>query len=657
MTDVVLVEPPFASLERPSLALGLITGALEDNLSCNTIYANLLFAEMVGVAEYSTVAEATPSDLIGSLIFSQTLKAGHTFETEEIRKKSKYLARPLVELLIAEGHYSHSSELLSYLLNSAQRFTLELAEYILSMNPRVVGVSSMFDQHSAALGLLAAVKRLNPSIVTVIGGANVAAEMGRETHHNYPFVDFTVTGEFDNFFKPFFKAAVSGEILKSEVAELPPNLLGPQHRIESLRDFLPEVWTCENLDETPIPNYSRYFETLEQTSFAKYVSPTLLFETSRGCWWGQKKHCTFCGLNSTGMTYRKKSAQRALEEIQTLSKKHRLYRGMATDNIIDLSYFKTVLPELVNEKPQIQLFYETKSNLSSEQVKLMADAGCVVVQPGIESLHDETLKIMRKGTTAAQNIYLLKNALHFGVLPIWSVLCGFPKSDPEWVWEVAKKFDALSHLPPPNSIAPIRFDRFSPYHFDREEFGLTIKPMPQYSEIFGLSEKSLQDFSYFFERELQEPEIHYFADKARLKVNTWREQFWSARRPKLEYQLFTKDKIVIHDTRAISKDETVTLHDDMALILYHLEKPSKPRMLQQAVIREGSEVNDLETRLNILIESGFVWKSDSGQLISLVTHPTIEKEIRPELDLILGKTRARQSVYGRRSFLHKLAER
>ena len=29
------------------------------------------------------------------------------------------------------------------------------------------------------------------------------------------------------------------------------------------------------------------------------TEPELLFETSRGCWWGERLHCTFCGLNGT----------------------------------------------------------------------------------------------------------------------------------------------------------------------------------------------------------------------------------------------------------------------------------------------------------------------------------------------------------------------
>ena len=56
----------------------------------------------------------------------------------------------------------------------------------------------------------------------------------------------------------------------------------------------------------------------EQTTVLRRVVPTLLFETSRGCWWGAKSHCTFCGLNGETMAFRSKSPRRALDELEQL---------------------------------------------------------------------------------------------------------------------------------------------------------------------------------------------------------------------------------------------------------------------------------------------------------------------------------------------------
>jgi hypothetical protein len=55
-----------------------------------------------------------------------------------------------------------------------------------------------------------------------------------------------------------------------------------------------------------------------------------------------------------------------------------------------------------------RLFYEVKANLSHQQLELLARAGVRWVQPGIESLHTEVLRLMDKGVAGWQNIQLLK---------------------------------------------------------------------------------------------------------------------------------------------------------------------------------------------------------------------------------------------------------
>ena len=68
----------------------------------------------------------------------------------------------------------------------------------------------------------------------------------------------------------------------------------------------------DDLDALPVPDYSDYFRDLDASGVSADVLPVLLFETARGCWWGAKSHCTFCGLNGGAMAFRAKSQSRAL---------------------------------------------------------------------------------------------------------------------------------------------------------------------------------------------------------------------------------------------------------------------------------------------------------------------------------------------------------
>jgi radical SAM superfamily enzyme YgiQ (UPF0313 family) len=131
------------------------------------------------------------------------------------------------------------------------------------------------------------------------------------------------------------------------------------------------------------------------------------------------------------MTYRSKSAPRALAELTHLATSYPGADIQVVDNILDLKYFKTLLPELAERKLNVSLFYETKSNLKKEQVRLLRDAGVKHIQPGIESFSDRVLKIMKKGVSGLQNIQLLKWCKEIGVEPLWNFLLGFPGESPD----------------------------------------------------------------------------------------------------------------------------------------------------------------------------------------------------------------------------------
>jgi radical SAM superfamily enzyme YgiQ (UPF0313 family) len=145
------------------------------------------------------------------------------------------------------------------------------------------------------------------------------------------------------------------------------------------------------------------------------VRPGLLVETSRGCWWGQKHHCTFCGLNGHGMTFRSKSSERVVQEFEAVTSRYGLRRLEVVDNILDMSHIRTALTSVARAQPGYELMYETKANLSYDQLRILAAAGVHWIQPGIESLHDRVLKLMDKGITACINISLLKAARTLGI--------------------------------------------------------------------------------------------------------------------------------------------------------------------------------------------------------------------------------------------------
>src|SRR4029077_2997389 len=134
------------------------------------------------------------------------------------------------------------------------------------------------------------------------------------------------------------------------------------------------------------------------------------------------------------------------------------------DNIIDWKYFDTFLPELRDAELDLKIFYELKANLSKAQVRLLKDSGVDYIQPGIESLSTPILRLMKKGTSALQNIRLLKWCAEFKVDPSWIVIYGFPLEPPQEYDRMSALVPSLVHLPAPKMV-PLAVYRFSPYHF------------------------------------------------------------------------------------------------------------------------------------------------------------------------------------------------
>ena len=69
-------------------------------------------------------------------------------------------------------------------------------------------------------------------------------------------------------------------------------------------------------------------------------------QSARGCWWGERRHCTFCGLNGSTMAYRSKSPDRLRRELAELSARRGTLRFYFVDNILDRRYIEEFLPAL-----------------------------------------------------------------------------------------------------------------------------------------------------------------------------------------------------------------------------------------------------------------------------------------------------------------------
>lgn len=483
MSQVVLVNMPYGVLERPSIALGNLKAVLNRaKISVRALYANLRFASRVGTKRYRVVGLSTPEDLLGEWTFSQAAFGHFEADLERYRREFYY---DFFEMLGVDRSAFWTG--IEYLRSQAQPFVEELAEEILASGAQIVGCTSTFQQHCASLALLRRLKSLSPSLITLMGGANTEGAMGLATRRNFPWVDYVVSGEAEELIVPLVEG-----LLQGQREGFPSGVLGAQPPSGIPRASL------SRLDELPVPDFHDYFHELKQSQLKDDVVPALPVETSRGCWWGARHHCTFCGLNGHGMGYRTKSAQRALSEIQELSRTYQVQDFLIVDNILAQDYFHSLLPALAQTGPAYRFFVETKANLKRSQIEALMAAGFEWILPGLESLHDEVLKLMDKGTTGLINLQTLKWAREVGLRISWTILCGFPGERDEWYAEMAEWLPRLEHLQPPNAVCKVSYHRFSPYHERPQDYGVQYAPSPNYAYVYPLPQEEFVDLAYFF---------------------------------------------------------------------------------------------------------------------------------------------------------------
>jgi ribosomal peptide maturation radical SAM protein 1 len=478
---VLLVNMPWVAIVRPAIGVGLLKSILsERGIECKVAYGNLRFAARVGMDPYELVNDGmVTGTFAGDWLFAQHL-FGETVAPAGYLQKLRGLAG-------SQERYDTivrmREEVPAFLEECFDAF--DVAHY------DVVGFTTTFEQNLASLALARMVKERLPEKVIVFGGANCDGVMGQELHRSFPWIDYVVSGEADLVFPRLLEHLASG-------AAVPP-LPGVTARVEGASLPGPPAEPVQDMNALPTPDYDDYFEALAATPFADEFMPMIPFESARGCWWGAKQHCTFCGLNGESMSFRAKRAELVLAEIELQYRRYGSHRFVAVDNILPHEYFKTFLPELKRRRLGVTMFYEIKANLKRDQVELLREAGVMALQPGIESLSSPVLRLMRKGTTALQNVQMLKLAREYGIHVGWNLLYGFPGEQAEHYADTPRTLDAIAHLAPPHSVSPIRLDRFSPNFNQAAEFGFVdVRPFATYAHLYPLPPERIANLAYFF---------------------------------------------------------------------------------------------------------------------------------------------------------------
>ena len=579
MSRVLIVNMPFSNLRWPNLGPSLLKAALaRRGIGCDIAYLNFDFAERLGLDDYYWIADYFAFVLGGERLFAKDYFQGGLPDDERYFRDVLLVADPGISPQDRRDFEAAERHVEPFL--DACLAQIDWSAY------RIVGFAASFQQTMPSMCLARRIKAVRPEIQIVFGGAACEGPMGVELLRQFPEIDYIFLGEADHAFP-----AVVEQILAGRPVDLPPGVVDrpslslweragvradaptqlcvrPGSPDASARRGSPDPASphpnplpkgegtpadpcsslVHNLDELPYPDFDDYFDRWRTSPLRSQIEPLLFFETSRGCWWGQKHHCVFCGLNGSSLAFRSKSPQRAVDELRWLVERYGVRRGCSADNILDYRYFGTFLPLLKAAKLDLGFVYEMKTNLTRQQIRELLDAGLGAAQLGIETFLTPVLKLIGKGANALHNLQTLKWFSEAGIEVKWNLLYGFPGEEPAGYAWLAELLPSLVHLAPPLAIGRVRMDRFAPYFGRPEAYGM-INPRANraFGYVYPFSQDVLDRMAYYYEFDFADGRNPLdYAAPALAAAETWQQLKGTVT---LNCQDRPEGVLVLHDTR------------------------------------------------------------------------------------------------------------
>ncbi|MBO4267412.1 MAG: RiPP maturation radical SAM C-methyltransferase [Lachnospiraceae bacterium] len=466
--DVVLVQMPYTWL-NPSLALGLLKSDLTgEGLSNEVIYASHKYVKAIGEELY----EEADNMLEPYLSAWELLFAAFTDFTPQQRAEDVLRSISLKvdrmkardgRIYKSEVYHEKVMELWNELVPRTERFLDDTADEILMRRPKIVGSSVMTQQRNASFALFKRLKERDPGVVTIMGGSCCTGGVAAAYAQRIPSLDYVFTGEGDGALGKGCRLIIDGktERLKTE---------HPWFHVAGA----PVVNRClEDLNDSPIPDFSEYFEQVSRDEFAN-EKRWLVMESSRGCWWGQKGRCRFCGLHLSdeSIHYRPKTDERIWSEAKELAARYGVNYILFADCILDHGFIKRLPEEAPDDRRHLRFVGECKSNMTDRDMRVLKHNGFIYLQPGIESLSDDMLKHMNKGAKVIDQLACLKYAKKYGVRLFWNLMYALPGEKASWYDDMIELMRHIHHFQPSTGFTCMMLVRNSVFYEDHDTYGV-----------------------------------------------------------------------------------------------------------------------------------------------------------------------------------------
>jgi ribosomal peptide maturation radical SAM protein 1 len=446
---VVLISAPWPLYTRPSIQLGALKAYISSQLKTAKVDAYHLYltlAAEIGYKRYHHISERT---WLAESIYAALLYPRRFNEIKALFERESKRVAQLKNLKF-------------------EKFTAQIKKSTDAFIGRIdwnnywlAGFSVSLCQLTSSLYFLKAVKKKNPDMLTVLGGSTFSEDTALKAFTLFPEIDVIVIGEGELPFSQLIRNLKNSRGLKDL-----PAIKGVLTRYTTSPESNGGCFSQLNtLDNLPTPDYEDYFKVLSSFPAQKTFFPTLPVEFSRGCWWRRTDHsgkstgCAFCNLNLQWSGYRVKKPSRIIAEIDALTSRHKTLSIAIADNVIPKATSAEIFTKLATLRKDLRVFAEIRANTPLSELRRMRKAGVQELQVGIEALSSRLLKKLKKGTTAIQNLEIMRNCEALGIANLSNLILQFPGSDAEDVNETMQNIDfALPFRPLKSVVFWLGFD-------------------------------------------------------------------------------------------------------------------------------------------------------------------------------------------------------
>jgi len=289
----------------------------------------------------------------------------------------------------------------------------KLRAKLASLEPGVVGITSMAPTIRSALLSALVAKEACPDATVVLGGPH-ATFMDEQILNEEAAVDIVVRGEGEQTLLELAQNLSDSKSLHT--------VNGITFRSNKRTVRTPNRSFIQNLDELPKPAYT-HFPLERYRLFGRAILPVI---TSRGC----PFQCSFCVTSRIfGKKFRARSPKNVVDELEWLRDEHGAEAFSFYDDTLtfDKKRIYEICDEIKNRK--VGLPWDCQTRVDQVSIALLArmrEAGCQQIFFGVESGCQEILDAVNKRTSIEQNEKAIRWAKDAGLFVTLSVIIGYP---------------------------------------------------------------------------------------------------------------------------------------------------------------------------------------------------------------------------------------